>query len=274
MANPKINISSLDFDGIKASLKAYLSTKSQFAGYDFNGSVMNVLLDVLAYNTLFYGYYTNMIANETFLDTAQIENNVIRLTNVLGVVVPNKTCAKSTIVASSSTPISIVAHSTIFTGNDLSGTVYKFYPISNATVSSNTLFDVYEASSVANKLQITVDTTKQTAFLGTNVDPRTVKVQVNGIEWTQYDGTFTPNSNSTVFYIERTTDELQVVFGKKNSTDYASSYGKQIDDKTTVEEALISADSMIYLILYLRGGMFHETSGRRDFISLNFITIP
>jgi hypothetical protein len=57
MANPKINISSLDFDGIKASLKAYLNSKAQtvgspFFGYDFNGSVMNILLDVLAYNTI------------------------------------------------------------------------------------------------------------------------------------------------------------------------------------------------------------------------------
>lgn len=239
MANPKINISSLDFDGIKASLKAYLNTKAQDAGsplfgYDFNGSVMNILLDVLAYNTMFYGYYSNMIANETFLDTAQIENNVIRLTNVLGVLVPNKSCAKSTIVASSSTPISIVAHSTVFTGNDLSGATYKFYSISNATISTNTSFDVYEASSVAKDLQITVDITKQTSFLGVNIDPRTVKIQVNGVEWTQYDGTFTPNSNSIVFYIERTTDGFQVVFGKKNSTDYASSYGKQIDDNDVV----------------------------------------
>jgi len=242
MANPKINISSLDFDGIKTSLKAYLNSKAQipgspFFGYDFNGSVMNILLDVLSYNTLFYGYYTNMIANETFLDTAQIENNIIRLTNVLGVLVPSKTCAKSTIVASSinsSIPTSIVGYSTVFSGSDLSGATYKFYSISNVTVSSNTSFDVYEANSVANKIQITVDTINQTAFLGTNIDPRTVSVYVNGVSWSQYDGSFTPNTNSTIFYIERTTNGFQVVFGKKNSTDYASSYGKQITTNDTV----------------------------------------
>ena len=235
MANPKINISSLDFDGIKASLKAYLSTKSQFAGYDFNGSVMNILLDVLAYNTLFYGYYTNMIANETFLDTAQIENNVIRLTNMLGVLVPSKTSSKSTVFASATTQTTVLPHSTVFTGNDLSGATYKFYTISDATVTSaGTSFDVYEASSVANQLQITVDITKQTAFLGTNIDPRTVRVYVNGVSWSQYDGSVAPNSNSTVFYIERTTDGFQVVFGKKNSTDYASSYGKQIGQNDVV----------------------------------------
>lgn len=239
MANPKINISSLDFNGIKLSLKAYLNTKAQipgspFYGYDFNGSVMNILLDVLAYNTLFYGYYTNMIANETFLDTAQIEKNVIRLTNVLGVLVPNKTCAKSTINASASTPTTIVAYSSAFSGSDISGAVYKFYSISDITVSTNTVFDVYEANSVANKIQISVDIEKQSAFLGTNIDPRTVSVYVNGIAWSKYDGSVTPNNNSTVFYVERTTDGFQIVFGKKNSTDYASSYGKQITSNDTV----------------------------------------
>lgn len=239
MANPKINISSLDFNGIKLSLKAYLNTKAQipgspFYGYDFNGSVMNILLDVLAYNTLFYGYYTNMIANETFLDTAQIEKNVIRLTNVLGVLVPNKTCAKSTINASASTPTTIVAYSSAFSGSDISGAVYKFYSISDITVSTNTVFDVYEANSVANKIQISVDIEKQSAFLGTNIDPRTVSVYVNGTAWSKYDGSVTPNNNSTVFYVERTTDGFQIVFGKKNSTDYASSYGKQITSNDTV----------------------------------------
>jgi hypothetical protein len=178
-----------------------------------------------------------MIANETFLDTAQIENNIIRLTNVLGILVPSKTCAKSTIVASSinsSIPTSIVGYSTVFSGSDLSGATYKFYSISNVTVSSNTSFDVYEANSVANKIQITVDTINQTAFLGTNIDPRTVSVYVNGVSWSQYDGSFTPNTNSTIFYIERTTNGFQVVFGKKNSTDYASSYGKQVTANDTV----------------------------------------
>ena len=103
--NKRIQVSELDFDAIKSNLKTFLQGQTEFQDYDFEGSGLSVLLDVLAYNTMFYGYYSNMIANETFLDTAQIENNVIRLTNVLGVLVPNKSCAKSTIVASSSTQI-------------------------------------------------------------------------------------------------------------------------------------------------------------------------
>ena len=224
MANPKINISSLDFDGIKASLKAYLNTKPQFTGYDFNGSAINILLDVMAYNTLFYGYYTNMIANETFLDTAQIDNNIIRLAAPLGVLVPNKTCAKSTLTVSGIA--TITSYSSVFTGSDVSGASYRFYTLTNTNVNGSTTLDVYEASTVANKLQITVDTTTQTSFLGTNIDPITVSVQVNGETWSRYDGTTVPNSSSKIFYIERIVDGFQLVFGKKNSTDYASSYGK------------------------------------------------
>jgi hypothetical protein len=232
MANPKINISSLDFDGIKASLKSYLSTKTEFAGYDFNGSAMNLLLDVLAYNTLFYGYYTNMIANETFLDTAQIESNVIKLTNMLGGLVPNKTSATSTVSVSGSA--TIYGYKTYLTGTDISGSPYKFYTIQDVVVSGNSTFTVYEALTVANKLPITVDITKQTSFLGTNIDSRTVSVTVNGERWSKYDGSTTPNSTSKVFYVERNSDGFYVVFGKKNSADYASSYGKQIGQNDTV----------------------------------------
>jgi len=284
MANPKINISSLDFDGIKTSLKAYLNTKAQtpgspFYGYDFNGSVMNILLDVLSYNTLFYGYYTNMIANETFLDTAQIEKNIIRLTNVLGVLVPNKTCAKSTIQASASTPTLITPYSTVFTGSDISGATYKFYCISAVpfTVSTNTTFDVYEANTVINKIQITIDLEKQSAFLGTNLDSRTVNVYVNGTAWTKYDGISMPNSNSTVFYIERTTDGFQIVFGKKNSTDYSSSYGKQITANDVVLVSyLIPSGSAANNISSIASSLITissttTTSGGSDSPNLDFV---
>ena len=64
--NPQINISSLSFNDIKTSLKSYLNDpllNPQFVGYDFNGSALNNLLEVFAYNTLFYSFYSNMIAD-------------------------------------------------------------------------------------------------------------------------------------------------------------------------------------------------------------------
>ena len=69
MASNKLTITDLEFDDIKSNLKSYLSAQSQFADYDFAGSGMDVLLDVLAYNTHYMGYYANMAVNEMFIDS-------------------------------------------------------------------------------------------------------------------------------------------------------------------------------------------------------------
>jgi hypothetical protein len=72
-----LRITELDFDSIKNNLKTYLRSQSEFTDYDFEGSGMSVLLDVLAYNTHYMGYYVNMVGNEMFLDTAQIRSSVL-----------------------------------------------------------------------------------------------------------------------------------------------------------------------------------------------------
>lgn len=70
-ANTYLQVSELDFDDIRSNLKTYLSSQSSLKDYDFEGSVMSTLLDVLSYNTHYNAYYLNMVANEMFLDTAQ-----------------------------------------------------------------------------------------------------------------------------------------------------------------------------------------------------------
>ena len=71
MANSSINLSSLDFDTLKANFKEYLKTQSVFKDYNFDGSNINVLLDVMSYNSYLNSFYLNMIASEMFLDSAQ-----------------------------------------------------------------------------------------------------------------------------------------------------------------------------------------------------------
>jgi hypothetical protein len=77
MANSSINLTSLDFDTLKTNLKTYLKSQSSFKDYDYEGSNMNVLLDVLAYNTYLNSFYLNMVASESFLDSAQLRNSVV-----------------------------------------------------------------------------------------------------------------------------------------------------------------------------------------------------
>jgi hypothetical protein len=234
MANPKINISSLTFDDIKISLKAYLNNPTlnpQFVGYDFDGSALNTLLDIFSYNTLFYSFYSNMIANETFLSTASLESSIVSLVKPLGYLVPGKTSAKIELNASpASGSVVVVPYSTVFTGFNTSGNSYLFYSIEQISVASATDLTVYEAKSVVNNLEVTVDLAEQKVFLGnTNIDINTLTLNVNGVAWTKYN-TFqsNPESGGTVYFLDRTSSGFYVIFGKKNINDYQSTFGKTI----------------------------------------------
>ena len=139
MANPQINISSLDFDGLKSSLKEYLKglPNSDLNSFNYDGSAINTLLDVFSYNTLYYAYYANMIANEMFLETAQLENNFVSLLKPLGILLPSRTCSTSEITAISSvTNSTITAYETYFIGINSGGLPYRLYTTENISLSA------------------------------------------------------------------------------------------------------------------------------------------
>jgi hypothetical protein len=245
MANPKINISSLDFDSIKTSLKTYLSGLKNadgtltFEGYDFDGAGINVLLDILSYNTLYYSFYSNMIGNETFLDTAQIENNIVSLVKPLGYLVTGKSASKTEMtVKSVSTTDTLTAYTDFFTALSTSGASYRFYPIQNYSLASgaNTDIVLYEGRTVANNLQIVVDIADQKGFLGnTNIDLNTLTVKVNGTAWTQYSAfQANPGPDSEVYFLDRTSSGFYIIFGKKTLNDYQATFGKQIAENDVV----------------------------------------
>ena len=73
----RIDVTPLDFDDIKDNLKTFLKQQDQFTDYDFEGSGMSTLLDVLAYNTHYNAVYANVLANEMFLDSADIRNSIV-----------------------------------------------------------------------------------------------------------------------------------------------------------------------------------------------------
>lgn len=80
----RLRVTELDFDTIKNNLKAFLKQQNEFTDYDFEGSGLSVLLDILAYNTHYNAYYLNMVANESFLDTALLRNSVVSHAKTLG----------------------------------------------------------------------------------------------------------------------------------------------------------------------------------------------
>jgi hypothetical protein len=92
-----VNFTNLDFDQIKTSIKDYLRSNSNFTDYDFEGSNLSSLIDVLAYNTYISSYNANMISNEVFLDSATLRENVVSLARNIGYVPRSRTAARASI---------------------------------------------------------------------------------------------------------------------------------------------------------------------------------
>ncbi len=144
----KLDISELDFDAVKANLKTYLSSQTEFSDYDFEGSGMSVLLDVLAYNTHYLGYNANMLANEMFLDSADLRSSVVSLAKAVGYTPTSSTASSANInvVVNSATGSSLtMTRGTKFT-TTVNSQSYSF--VNNADVSIQPNDGVYTFSSL------------------------------------------------------------------------------------------------------------------------------
>ena len=253
MANPPINISSLDFSSIKQSLKSYLTTQSEFSSYNFEGTALSTLLDVMAYNTLYYAFYSNMIANETFLNTAQLENSVVSLLKPLGFLVNGNNASKFTVSLTGTQ--TITPFSTVFYGYDPSGNRYTFYSIEEYQLTSvPTEVTVYEARSVTKDKSINdqnssdkINLTEQKYFLGNfDIDINTLKVKVDGVEWTFYNNYNQNNpEDDKIYFIDRTSDGFYLLFGKKTINDLMGSFGKTIIATNSVTISFITPNGDI-----------------------------
>ena len=94
---PLTKFSNLDFDQIKAQIKDYLRANTTFTDFDFEGSNFSVLIDTLAYNTYITAFNSNLVVNESFLDSATLRENVVSLARNVGYVPRSKTAAKASI---------------------------------------------------------------------------------------------------------------------------------------------------------------------------------
>ena len=142
----KLDISKLDFDGIKDNLKTFLTQQDEFTDYDFEGSGMNILLDVLAYNTHYLGYNANMLANEMFLDSADQRTSVVSLAKQVGYTPKSATSSQAVIdvVVNNATGASLtMSRGTKFT-TTVDDTSYSF--VANAELSISPLDGVYPVS--------------------------------------------------------------------------------------------------------------------------------
>ena len=142
MADNRLQVAELDFDTIKTNLKSYLKQQSEFQDYDFEGSGLDVLINLLAYNTHYNAYYLNMVANEAFLDTALLRDSVVSHAKTLGYVPYSKTAATATINMTVETGSTVIDTATVPKGftllsNTIDNQNYNFVVLTDTTVTKS-----------------------------------------------------------------------------------------------------------------------------------------
>ena len=243
MASNKITITDLEFDAIKSNLKDYLSAQTQFQDYDFEGSGMYVLMDVLAYNTHYMGYYANMLANEMFLDTASLRESVVSHVKHLNVI-PNSVTAPKALLnmtfTPSGSPISLtIAKDTKFT-TSISAVTYTFTTTAATTViPSGGVYSVtnlpIKEGKILNKSYTVdlADTVQRFIIPNVNIDTSTITVNVQNsssdstvASWTDGNSlaVTTITSNQKVYFLQEVEEgKYEILFGD-------GAVGKQLAD--------------------------------------------
>ena len=226
----KLDISQLDFDGIKDNLKTFLSQQDEFTDYDFEGAGMNILLDVLAYNTHYLGYNANMLANEMYLDSADQRSSVVSLAKQVGYTPKSAVSSKATIdvVVNNASGASItMSRGTQFT-TTVDGTNYSF--VNNADVSISPVdgvykfsnLDIYEGTYLNYKYTAnTSDTDQRFIIPNDNVDTTTLTVKIQESASDSTTNTYTLaggitglDSTSQVYFLQEVEDgRYEVYFG-------------------------------------------------------------
>ena len=226
----KLDISELDFTGIKENLKTFLSQQDEFRDYDFQGSGMNILLDVLAYNTHYLGFNANMLANEMYLDSASQRSSVVSLAKQVGYTPRSATSSKATIdvtVNNASGSSITMSRGTKFTST-VDGTAYNF--VNNADVSISPVdgvykfsnLEVFEGTFLNFKYTVnTADTEQRFVIPNDDVDTTTLTVKIQESATDTTTNTYTlaggitglDNTSKVYFLQEVENGRFEVYFG-------------------------------------------------------------
>ena len=210
-------VQNLDFFETKSALKTYLSNQTRFADYDFEGSNMNVLLDLLAYNTFYNNYYYNMAISEMFLDSAQERNSMISHAKELNYLPRSRRSAKAvvtfTITATQSGNFFIIPKDTKISGK-CGNTTFTFLTekaytavtaMTNAASPRTFLaqnVEVYQGRLITETLD-----TSNTVLSNNMIDTRSLYVEVNGEEYVYKTDIFGITATDKVFYLQPEEDE-------------------------------------------------------------------
>ena len=220
---PFTKFTNLDFDQIKTSIKDYLRSNTNFTDFDFEGSNFSVLIDTLAYNTYITAFNSNMIVNESFLDSATLRENVVSLARNIGYVPRSKSAAKATVTFSIGTSAAegqLILKAGLVCVGGVDNTTYTYsvpQDITTNIVSSVATFenvDVFQGIYLTK--QFTVDTSANQRFILNNadIDTSTIVVKVGTREYKQIDNIVKVDSASEIYLLQEIADErYELLFG-------------------------------------------------------------
>jgi hypothetical protein len=228
---PFTKFTNLDFDQIKESIKDYLRANSDFTGFDFDGSNFSVLIDTLAYNTYITAFNSNMVVNESFLDSATLRENVVSLARNIGYVPKSRSAAKASVtftttVDGSTSPTLTLKKGLVCVGN-ANNTSYTFSILEDIQRSTNGGTATFEGIEIFEGTFLTkqflVDSSLDQKFILNNsfIDTSTIKVYVKnegdsgvGTEYKLINNITNVTGNSYVYLIQEIQDEkYELLFG-------------------------------------------------------------
>ena len=220
----------LDFNTLRAQIKDYLRSNSNFSDFDFEGSNFSILIDTLAYNSYITSYNTNMAVNESFIDSATLRENVVSLARNIGYVPRSKKSAVATVSftvdLSAKNAVNVTLNAGLVALGAVEGGNYTFSipesitvnPNSNGIASFNNI-SIYEGNYLTKSFRIDSSQTNQRFILpNSNIDTSSIRVEVeeNGssLTYNSYTNIFDVNSESRLFLIQEIEDEkYQILFG-------------------------------------------------------------
>ncbi|QJT70095.1 baseplate wedge [Synechococcus phage SynMITS9220M01] len=261
---PLINFSSLDFDQIKSSLREVLKANANFTDYDFEGSNLSSIIDLLAYNTYITSYNANMVANEVFIDSATLRENVVALAKNIGYTPKSRKASRCNInflVDTSGltvTPPSVTlkAGPVVSTSNQFGTDSYVFNILEDTTVSVTNNVANFNSLQVIEGTRVTQTFTYSARnpnqrYLLTNagIDTDTIKVSVKPSTTSTIKVDYDLNNslidqkvnnvingNSTVYFLQEVEDErYEIIFGD-------GVFGKALEDGNSIEVSYLVCD--------------------------------
>ena len=245
-----VNYANLDFAQIKSTLREYLRNNSNFTDYDFEGSNLSTILDVLAYNTYLASYNANMVSNECFIDSATLRENVVSLARNIGYTPRSRKASRATIsffvdttgITPAPTSITLNKGPIATSGGTFAGNSYVFsimdditVPVVNGEASFDTL-PIYEGTYITESYTYSSRNPNQRFLInnpGADTDLIRVKVGTNSSTakrtYTKQDSLFDIDGDSRVFFLQEVEDErYEIIFGD-------GVFGKALSEGNVVE---------------------------------------